>query len=51
MRDLQTAVTQLHSTRDWLDLVEREYALVMAKVRLLTETRKAARQQTTEDEK
>lgn len=42
-RALQQTVTEMHATRDWLDLVEREYTLIMAKVRLRAETRQQAR--------
>jgi hypothetical protein len=45
MIELTSLVQALHATRDWLDLVEREHAHLMALTRVKAEARAAARKE------
>jgi hypothetical protein len=44
--DLVAAVAERGCAVEWLDLIEREYGLLMAMTRLCAEERKAAREET-----
>jgi hypothetical protein len=43
--DLGAAVRELGAQREWLDMLEREYGLLMAMTRLAAERQREAREQ------